>query len=71
MIFTGLNGYFILDFGLLFTISCVRVLQVVPAWLNCLPIKGDLVEAKIVHDQLCSLVERQVYSLISSPPAPG
>ncbi|KAG6605836.1 importin-5 [Cucurbita pepo subsp. pepo] len=32
--------------------------QVVPAWLNCLPIKGDLVEAKIVHDQLCSLVER-------------
>lgn len=34
--------------------------QVVPAWLNCLPIKGDLIEAKAVHDQLCSMVERQV-----------
>ncbi|KAH6766520.1 ARM repeat superfamily protein [Perilla frutescens var. hirtella] len=32
--------------------------QVIPAWLNCLPIKGDLVEAKVVHDQLCSMVER-------------
>lgn len=33
-------------------------LQVVPAWLNCLPIKGDLIEAKVVHDQLCSMAER-------------
>ncbi|CAH8256820.1 unnamed protein product [Arabidopsis lyrata] len=32
--------------------------RIVPAWLNCLPIKGDTVEAKIVHDQLCSMVER-------------
>ncbi|KAG6679553.1 hypothetical protein I3842_14G138000 [Carya illinoinensis] len=32
--------------------------QVVPAWLNCLPIKGDLIEAKVVHEQLCSMVER-------------
>ncbi|KAI9186439.1 hypothetical protein LWI28_017272 [Acer negundo] len=32
--------------------------QVVPAWLSCLPIKGDLIEAKVVHDQLCSMVER-------------
>ncbi|RZC77742.1 hypothetical protein C5167_002029 [Papaver somniferum] len=31
--------------------------QVVPAWLSCLPIKGDLIEAKLVHDQLCSMVE--------------
>ncbi|CAO2832879.1 unnamed protein product [Amaranthus hypochondriacus] len=31
---------------------------VVPAWLNCLPIKGDFIEAKIVHDQLCCMVER-------------
>ncbi|KAE8649420.1 hypothetical protein Csa_021659 [Cucumis sativus] len=38
--------------------------QVVPAWLNCLPIKGDLVEAKIVHDQLCSLVERSDVELL-------
>ncbi|PNY08560.1 importin-5-like protein [Trifolium pratense] len=32
--------------------------QVIPAWLNCLPIKGDLIEAKVVHDQLCSMAER-------------
>jgi len=32
----------------------------VPAWLGCLPLKGDLVEAKIVHEQLCSMVERYV-----------
>lgn len=31
---------------------------VVPAWLGCLPLKGDLVEAKIVHEQLCKMVER-------------
>jgi membrane protein DedA with SNARE-associated domain len=34
------------------------VLQIVPAWLSCLPIKNDLIEAKVVHDQLCSMVER-------------
>ncbi|KAL4345112.1 hypothetical protein AHAS_Ahas11G0245800 [Arachis hypogaea] len=32
--------------------------QVIPAWLNYLPIEGDLIEAKVVHDQLCSMVER-------------
>ncbi|KAL7617550.1 hypothetical protein Lser_V15G02609 [Lactuca serriola] len=32
--------------------------QVIPAWLSCLPIKGDLIEAKVVHDLLCSMVER-------------
>ncbi|CAO2822092.1 unnamed protein product [Amaranthus hypochondriacus] len=32
--------------------------QIVPMWLNCLPIKGDLIEAKLVHEQLCSMVER-------------
>ncbi|CAN1335991.1 Ipo5 [Linum perenne] len=32
--------------------------QVIPAWLNCLPISGDLIEAKVVHEQLCSMVER-------------
>ncbi|GAY39951.1 hypothetical protein CUMW_048300 [Citrus unshiu] len=32
--------------------------QVVPAWLSCLPLKGDLIEAKVVHAQLCSMVER-------------
>ncbi|KAH7315386.1 hypothetical protein KP509_21G047300 [Ceratopteris richardii] len=32
--------------------------QVVPAWLSCLPIRNDLAVAKLVHAQLCSMVER-------------
>ncbi|CAL9024177.1 unnamed protein product [Prunus brigantina] len=38
--------------------------QLVPAWLSCLPIKGDLIEAKVVHDQLCSMVERSDRELL-------
>ncbi|KAL1832006.1 hypothetical protein DCAR_0102023 [Daucus carota subsp. sativus] len=38
--------------------------QVVPAWLSCLPLKGDLIEAKVVHDQLCSMVERSDKELL-------
>ncbi|KAG8371759.1 hypothetical protein BUALT_Bualt13G0121700 [Buddleja alternifolia] len=38
--------------------------QVVPAWLSCLPLKGDLIEAKAVHDQLCSMVERSDRELL-------
>ncbi|XVE90185.1 hypothetical protein DITRI_Ditri20bG0058100 [Diplodiscus trichospermus] len=38
--------------------------QIVPAWLSCLPIKGDLMEAKLVHDQLCSMVERSDQELL-------
>ncbi|KAK7400133.1 hypothetical protein VNO78_11333 [Psophocarpus tetragonolobus] len=38
--------------------------QVVPAWLNCLPIKSDLIEAKVVHDQLCSMAERSDMELL-------
>ncbi|KAF9614584.1 hypothetical protein IFM89_019367 [Coptis chinensis] len=37
--------------------SYITPIWVVPAWLSCLPIKGDLIEAKLVHDQLCSMVE--------------
>ncbi|GAB2247744.1 hypothetical protein Droror1_Dr00007626 [Drosera rotundifolia] len=33
------------------------MLRVLPFWLDCLPIRGDLGEAKIVHEQLCSIVE--------------
>ncbi|RYQ86900.1 hypothetical protein Ahy_B10g106510 isoform B [Arachis hypogaea] len=40
------------------------LLMVIPAWLNCLPIKGDLIEAKVVHDQLCSMVERSDSELL-------
>ncbi|KAL4554710.1 hypothetical protein LXL04_037312 [Taraxacum kok-saghyz] len=36
----------------------INAAQIVPAWLNCLPLKGDLIEEKVVHDQLCSMVER-------------
>nr|XP_033511938.1 ran-binding protein 6-like [Nicotiana tomentosiformis] len=38
--------------------------EVVPFWLNCLPIKGALDEAKYVHDLLCSMVERLDRQLI-------
>ncbi|XP_016495357.1 uncharacterized protein LOC107814458 [Nicotiana tabacum] len=36
----------------------IDLAQVIPVWLNCLPIKADLDEAKDVHEQLCSMVER-------------
>ncbi|KAK4380753.1 hypothetical protein RND71_002615 [Anisodus tanguticus] len=32
--------------------------QVIPAWFNCLPIKANLIEDKLVHELLCSMVER-------------
>ena len=42
--------------------DCCVVLQVIPAWLSCFPITGDLIEANVVHELLCSMVERQVES---------
>jgi len=42
----------------LFQTESVHASQVVPAWLGCLPIKDDKIEAKVVHEQLCSMVER-------------
>ncbi|KAJ0957924.1 putative armadillo-like helical, importin beta family [Helianthus annuus] len=46
--------------GKIWQVHCdsINVAQIVPAWLNCLPIKGDLIEAKVVHDQLRAMVER-------------
>ncbi|KAJ0714055.1 putative armadillo-like helical, TOG domain, importin beta family [Helianthus annuus] len=38
--------------------------QIIPAWLSCLPIKGDLIEAKVVHELLCSMVERSDMELL-------
>uniref|UniRef100_A0A0C9QU83 TSA: Wollemia nobilis Ref_Wollemi_Transcript_9431_3919 transcribed RNA sequence n=1 Tax=Wollemia nobilis TaxID=56998 RepID=A0A0C9QU83_9CONI len=38
--------------------DCIDASQVVPAWLSCLPIKNDLIEAKVLHELLCSMVER-------------
>lgn len=38
--------------------------QIVPMWLNCLPIKGDQIEAKVVHEQFCSMVERSDRDLL-------
>ncbi|ONK65481.1 uncharacterized protein A4U43_C07F37550 [Asparagus officinalis] len=38
--------------------------QIIPAWLSCLPIKNDLIEAKIVHEQLCFMVERSDRELL-------
>ncbi|PWA69550.1 importin-5 [Artemisia annua] len=38
--------------------------QIIPAWLSCLPIKGDHIEAKAVHELLCSMVERSDMELL-------
>ncbi|CAO2829312.1 unnamed protein product [Amaranthus hypochondriacus] len=38
--------------------------QVIPAWLNCLPIIGDLNQAKVVHERLCWMVERADVDLL-------
>ncbi|KAE8021927.1 hypothetical protein FH972_007774 [Carpinus fangiana] len=38
--------------------------QVVPIWLSYLPIKDDSAEAKVVHEQLCSMVERSDKELL-------
>ncbi|XP_059276797.1 uncharacterized protein LOC132030992 isoform X4 [Lycium ferocissimum] len=38
--------------------------EAIPAWLNCLPIKADLEEAKDVHTQLCSMIERSYGELL-------
>ncbi|KAF0913161.1 hypothetical protein E2562_020287 [Oryza meyeriana var. granulata] len=38
--------------------------QVIPAWLSCLPIKNDLIEAKIVHEQLCMMLEKSDRDLL-------
>ncbi|OIS98279.1 hypothetical protein A4A49_20448 [Nicotiana attenuata] len=38
--------------------------QIIPAWLNCLPIKADLDDAKHVHELLCSMVERSDRELL-------
>ncbi|KAG6751881.1 hypothetical protein POTOM_044092 [Populus tomentosa] len=44
----------------------INLSAIVPAWLSCLPIKSDLIEAKLVHDQLCSMVERSDRELFGS-----
>ena len=43
---------------ILITVIAHLTWQIVPMWLNCLPIKGDQIEAKVVHEQFCSMVER-------------
>ncbi|GAB4851477.1 Importin-5 [Ancistrocladus abbreviatus] len=43
---------------ILFHRDSIDAAQVVPLWLNCLPIRDDVAEAKYVHEQLCSMVER-------------
>ncbi|KAH0454990.1 hypothetical protein IEQ34_016914 [Dendrobium chrysotoxum] len=48
----------------LFHRDSIDAAQIIPAWLNCLPVKGDLTEAKIVHEQLCSMVERSDKELL-------
>jgi hypothetical protein len=40
-----------------FTLPYNAILQVFSTWLSYLPIKDDPNEAKVVHEQLCSMVE--------------
>ncbi|KAK8938099.1 hypothetical protein KSP40_PGU009686 [Platanthera guangdongensis] len=44
--------------------NSIDAAQVVPSWLSCLPLKGDLIEAKIVHEHLCLMVERSDRELL-------
>ncbi|GBG66984.1 hypothetical protein CBR_g74670 [Chara braunii] len=37
--------------------DCIDASQVLPLWLNCLPLKNDLLEARMMHELLCNLVE--------------
>ncbi|MED6143280.1 hypothetical protein PIB30_004783 [Stylosanthes scabra] len=38
--------------------------KIVPAWLSCLPLKNDLTEAKLMHEQLCLMVGRKDKDLL-------
>ncbi|KAG5628442.1 hypothetical protein H5410_000159 [Solanum commersonii] len=47
-----------------FHLEDIDSVQIIPAWLNCLPIKDDMNKAKAVLDQLCSMVERSDRELL-------
>ncbi|RDX95121.1 sal3, partial [Mucuna pruriens] len=38
--------------------ECIDGSEMVPTWLSFLPLKNDLIEAKVMHDQLCLMVAR-------------
>ncbi|XP_027335605.1 uncharacterized protein LOC113849710 [Abrus precatorius] len=38
--------------------ECIDGSKIVPAWLSFLPLKNDLIEAKVMHEQLCLMVAR-------------
>ncbi|RZB72758.1 uncharacterized protein LOC114382313 [Glycine soja] len=38
--------------------ECIDGSQMVPAWLSFLPLRNDLIEAKLMHEQLCLMAER-------------
>ncbi|CAI8583145.1 unnamed protein product [Vicia faba] len=44
----------------------IDVTTAVPAWLSFLPLKDDLAEAKIMHEQLCSMVARLDTALLGA-----
>ncbi|KAK7301404.1 hypothetical protein RJT34_12267 [Clitoria ternatea] len=52
--------------GKIFQFHCDSIdsSQVIPTWLNYLLIKGDLIEAKVVNDQLYSMVKRSNRELL-------
>ncbi|TKY47373.1 Ran-binding protein 6 [Spatholobus suberectus] len=38
--------------------ECIDGSQMVPVWLSFLPLRNDLIEAKVMHEQLCLMVAR-------------
>nr|KYP76005.1 Importin-5 [Cajanus cajan] len=46
--------------------ECIDGSKIVPAWLSFLPLENDLIEAKVMHEQLCLMVSRLDKDLLGS-----
>ncbi|KAL2333194.1 hypothetical protein Fmac_014407 [Flemingia macrophylla] len=46
--------------------ECIDGSKMVPAWLSFLPLTNDLIEAKLMHEQLCLMVSRLDKDLLGS-----
>ncbi|KAK7302067.1 hypothetical protein RJT34_12946 [Clitoria ternatea] len=46
--------------------ECIDGSKIVPTWLSFLPLKNDLIEAKVMHEQLCLMVARLDMDLLGA-----
>ncbi|KAK7305662.1 hypothetical protein VNO77_43570 [Canavalia gladiata] len=46
--------------------ECIDGSKIVPAWLSFLPLKNDLIEANVMHEQLCLMVARSDKDLLGA-----